>query len=55
MNRIKQIVSLTLLVLVLGIVGQMDFDDYIETEKRKCEYQNGTWIIEQNGNNQYCK
>lgn len=54
MTNIKTISSITLFLVLLGIVGRMDFDDHIQMERYKCERSNGSWIIENNGD-QYCK
>ncbi|MEG9489347.1 hypothetical protein [Mannheimia indoligenes] len=53
MNRMKQLAPLALLILLLGIVGRMDYDDHIKMQRYKCERNQGVWQVESNGN-QYC-
>ncbi|WP_373817167.1 hypothetical protein [Glaesserella sp.] len=53
MQIIKQIAPLVAVVLMLGIVGRMDYDDHIKIEQYKCEQNNRTWIVDNSG--QYCK
>ncbi|QLB44829.1 hypothetical protein [Mannheimia pernigra] len=55
MNRMKQLAPFALLILLLGIVGQMDYDDHVQLERYKCERNQGSWITENSGNTQYCK
>ena len=55
MKRMKSIFPIALVVLILGIVGRMDFDDHVQIERYKCEYHGGSWVIENNGDVQYCK
>ncbi|QIM66304.1 hypothetical protein A4G16_02405 [Mannheimia granulomatis] len=53
MNKMKQLAPFALLILILGIVGRMDYDDHIQLERYKCERQQSVWTIKKNGN-QYC-
>lgn len=53
MNKIKQLAPFALLILILGIVGRMDYDDHIQMERYKCERNQGVWVVKHNGD-QYC-
>lgn len=53
MEQLKQIIPVSIIVLLLGVVGQMDFEDHVKIEQYKCEQNNGTWTIHSNGD-QYC-
>lgn len=53
MEQLKQIIPVSIIVLLLGVVGQMDFEDHVKIEQYKCEQNNGTWTIQSNGD-QYC-
>ncbi|QNS14534.1 hypothetical protein [Mannheimia bovis] len=53
MNKMKQLAPFVLLILILGIVGRMDYDDHVQLERYKCERNQGMWKVEDNGN-QYC-
>ncbi|MEE3700046.1 hypothetical protein [Mannheimia haemolytica] len=53
MNKIKQLAPIALIILVLGIVGRMDYDDHLQLERYKCERNQGIWIVKNNGD-QYC-
>ncbi|EXI61496.1 hypothetical protein MHD_04515 [Mannheimia granulomatis] len=53
MHKMKQLAPFALLILLLGIVGRMDYDDHIQMERYKCECNQGVWQVESNGN-QYC-
>nr|DAW07759.1 MAG TPA: hypothetical protein [Caudoviricetes sp.] len=55
MNTLKKLAPFVIVILILGIVGKMDFDDHVQIERYKCERVNGSWIVEYNGNTQYCK
>lgn len=55
MNALKKYAPIGLIILVFGIVGRMDFDDTVKAARYKCEQANGTWMIEANGDKQYCK
>ena len=54
MNRMKQLTPFALLILLLGTVGRMDFDDHVQMERYKCERGGSAWVVETNGD-QYCK
>lgn len=53
MNKMKQLAPLALLILLLGIVGRMDYDDHVQLERYKCERNQGVWVVKHNGD-QYC-
>ena len=53
MNKMKQLAPFALLILILGIVGRMDYDDHIQMERYKCERNQCVWQVESSGN-QYC-
>lgn len=54
MEMLKKITPIGMIILLLGTVGRMDFDDHVQMEKYKCERGGSVWVVEQNGN-QYCK
>lgn len=55
MNALKKIALIGIVILIIGIVGRMDFDDQVQLARYKCDQANGTWTVEDNGNKQYCK
>ena len=53
MEQLKQIIPVSIIVLLMGVVGRMDYEDHVKIEQYKCEQQQGTWTIQSNGD-QYC-
>lgn len=54
MENLRKLTPIAMIVLILGAVGRMDYDDHVQMEKYKCERGGSVWVVEQNGN-QYCK
>ncbi|EIG23637.1 hypothetical protein [Haemophilus paraphrohaemolyticus] len=54
MKRMKSILSIVFIAALLGIVGTMDYNDYVQMERYKCERGGNVWTVETNGD-QYCK
>lgn len=54
MEMLKKITPIGMIILLLGTVGRMDFDDHVQMERYKCERGGSTWVVETNGD-QYCK
>ena len=54
METLRKLTPIAMIVLILGAVGRMDYDDHVQMEKYKCARGGSVWVAEQNGN-QYCK
>lgn len=54
MEMLKKIMPIGMIILLLGTVGRMDFDDHVQMERYKCERGGSVWVVEKSGN-QYCK
>ncbi|SEP87322.1 hypothetical protein [Basfia succiniciproducens] len=53
MGQLRQIIPVSIIVLLMGVVGRMDYEDHVKIEQYKCEQQQGTWTTQSNGD-QYC-
>jgi|GEM_PF-3993455 len=53
MGQLRQIIPVSIIVLLMGVVGRMDYEDHVKIEQYKCEQQQGTWTVQSNGD-QYC-
>lgn len=54
MENLRKLTPIAMIVLILGAVGRMDYDDHVQMEKYKCERGGSVWVVETNGD-QYCK